>query len=71
MKGEAAYPRLLFDRREILMPVTPLGIESKCTFKIYNEGYENMSLNSRIVDELDKLNLKLNFPEGKTMGVAK
>lgn len=71
MKGEAAYPKLVYDRREVLMPVTPLGIESKCVFKIINEGYENLSLNYRILDELDKLNISLNFPDGKTMGIAK
>ena len=39
LKGEGAYPKLLFDRREVILPVVPLGIESRCTFKIENEGY--------------------------------
>lgn len=53
------------------MPVTPLDIESKCIFKIYNDGYENLTLDYRVADELNKLNIKLNFPDGKTMGIAK
>lgn len=53
------------------MPVTPLDIDSKCIFKIYNDGYENLSLDYRVADELNKLNLKINFPDGRTMGIAK
>ena len=25
LKGEGAYPRLLFDRKEVILPVVPLG----------------------------------------------
>jgi hypothetical protein len=26
LKGEGAYPKLIFDRREIILPVVPLNI---------------------------------------------
>lgn len=28
LKGEGAFPRLKFDRKEIVLPVVPLGIEA-------------------------------------------
>ena len=49
MKGEGAFPRLIFDRKEILLPVVPLDIESKCIFKVYNDGYENLNLKYKII----------------------
>ena len=52
VKGEGAYPRLLFDRREVIMPVVPLGIESFCTFRIYNEGYQKMDINLNVPKDL-------------------
>lgn len=39
LKGEAAYPKIMFDRRQIIMPVVPLGVESRCFFRIINEGF--------------------------------
>ena len=42
LKGVGAKPRLLFDRRQVIMPVVPLGQLSKATFKIINDGYENL-----------------------------
>lgn len=30
---------LMFDRREVILPVVPLGIESIGMFKVINEGY--------------------------------
>ena len=44
IKGQGAFPRLIFDRREIILPVVPLGIPSRCIFRIYNDGYENLNL---------------------------
>ena len=41
LRGEGAIPRILFDRREIILPVVPLGVESKCTFRIINDGYQS------------------------------
>lgn len=71
LRGEAAYPKLLFDRREILLPVTPLGLEARCQFRIINDGYENLNLQYRVMEELGNLNIHCTFPEGQTLGVGK
>ena len=35
VKGEGIFPRITFDRREIILPIVPLGITSKSVYKIY------------------------------------
>lgn len=39
------------------MPVVPLNIESRCSFKLVNDGYENLNVKYRVMDELGNLNL--------------
>lgn len=72
MKGEGAFPKLLFDRKEVLLPVVPLGIESKCVFRVINSGYENLNLKWKLIeDSMSKLNLSLAFPDGKNLGITR
>ena len=49
LRGEGSFPRLLFDRKEILLPVAPLNTESKCVFRVINDGYENLNLKCKVV----------------------
>ena len=44
LRGEGAYPKMLFDRKEIILPIVPLGIPSRSTFNLINDGYENLNL---------------------------
>lgn len=71
LKGYGDYPKLLFERREVILPVVPLDIESRCTFRIINDGYENLTLKYEILNDVGNLPIKLEFPEGKTLGVTK
>ena len=71
LKGYGDYPRLLFERREIILPVVPLDIESRCVFRIINDGYENLTLKHEILNDVGNIPIKLEFPEGKTLGVTK
>jgi len=41
LEGQGLLPRLYFDKRELILPIVPLGFESSIKFKIKNEGYEN------------------------------
>ena len=43
LKGEGAYPRILFDRGEVILPIVPLGVESRCSFRIINDGYQSLN----------------------------
>jgi hypothetical protein len=67
LKGEGAYPKLLFDRREVIMPIVPLGVESRCSFRIENEGYQNLLLKHYLAQDIGAINLIVK-PETKNMG---
>lgn len=64
LKGSAAQPKLSFDRREVLLPVVPLGVEARCTFRVLNDGYENLNLRYKVFGEEGNISVKLRFPEG-------
>lgn len=49
LKGIGAFPRLVFDRREIILPVVPLNIWSRCIFRVVNEGYDNLNLKYNLI----------------------
>ena len=61
MSGIGSYPKLYFDRREIIMPVVPLNIESICEFYIINDGYESLTLKHNIIIEYGQLDLTINY----------
>lgn len=61
----------MFDRREILLPPVPTNIEARCTFRILNDGYENLNLRHKVFGEEGNINVKLKFPEGNNIGMSK
>ncbi len=71
LKGVGAGPKLMFDRREIILPIVPLNIVSRCAFRIINDGYENMGLKAQISKEFGPINVELEFQDGKTLGITK
>ena len=71
LKGEGLFPRLLFDRKEIILPVVPLNIQATCLFRIVNDGYENLNLKYKIIQDISNINVDLNFLEGKNLGITK
>ena len=46
LEGEGLLPRLYFDKRELILPIVPLGFESTIKFKVKNDGYENEEINA-------------------------
>lgn len=71
MKGTASLPNIFFNKREIIMPVVPLGIETTSNFKIINDGYENCNLKCQFVDDVAGINVKVHFPEGPNIGITR
>ena len=69
-KGIGAYPKLTFDKREAIMPIVPLGIQTKCQFKVINDGYENLTLKENFANDFNG-NLNIKYLEGKNLGVTK
>ena len=69
LKGQGAYPRLLFDRKEVILPIVPLGFQAETTFKIISDGYDNVNIQPEVPQNQGFVNLKLEFPDGKTLGL--
>lgn len=71
LKGEGAEPKLFFDRREVILPITPLELQSKAVFLVQHNGYENLELVPKIASEVGKLPIQINFVDGSNLGVTK
>jgi hypothetical protein len=71
LKGESAFPKILFDRREIIMPIVPLGIESKISFYIYNDGYQTVNLKGLFPETFQHFPLVIHFPDGNSLNSRK
>jgi len=69
--GQGTVPRILFDRREVILPIVPLNIPAKVVFYIVNDGYENVELDHKIIQDAVKLDISLNFPDGRQLGSTK
>jgi hypothetical protein len=70
-RGEGADAKIYFDRREVILPCTPLDIPARATFMVCHNGYENLELRPKIANEVGKLPIELNFPDGENLGVTK
>jgi hypothetical protein len=72
LKGEGADAKIFFDRREIILPPTPLDVMSKATFMVCHNGYENLELKAKIANEVGKLPVEIIFEkDGSNLGVTK
>ena len=60
---------LTFDVDEIVMPVVPLGVTSKATFRINNQGYDNLELGYSLPPDKTRVPISIAFPEGTTLGM--
>jgi hypothetical protein len=71
MRGQGTVPKLSFDKREIVMPVVPTNVRSRCLFHIINEGYESLEVKYRLPTDNIRIPLTINFPEGQQLGITK
>ena len=67
LKGESAFPRILFDRREVILPIVPLNVESKIQFYILNDGYQSMNLKGHIIETFQHFPINVFFPDGPSL----
>ena len=49
----------------------PLNIESKCILGIYNDGYENLNLKYKIVNDIATIPVNIRWLDGKNLGITK
>jgi hypothetical protein len=67
LKGESAFPKILFDRHEILFPIVPLNVESKVQCYLYNDGYQSVNLKGHIIETFQHFPIKVEFPDGPSL----
>ena len=44
--------------------MVPLGVEARTTFRVINDGYENINLECYIPQDLGHIPLKIHYPDG-------
>jgi len=69
--GEGTLPRLYFDKRELILPVVPLNIESSIKFKIKNDGYENSKIFHKTESQMGLLPIEVKYLDDHTIGYMK
>ncbi|MEW5300161.1 MAG: hypothetical protein WDW36_003110 [Sanguina aurantia] len=69
--GTGLFPRIRFDVRECVLPPVPLGFRSQAVFNIINNGYDNLELKFRLPADEVQLPIKIEFPLGTLIGIAK
>ena len=70
-QGEGTVPKILFDRREVILPIVPLDLPAKAAFCIINGGYENAELRHSIPQDAGNLQITVNLPDGNQLGVTR
>ena len=60
MRGKGTTPKLTYDKKEIIIPATPLRVESRAVFRVKNQGYENLDLSKYKVKFMDYPPARLN-----------
>ena len=69
LKGEGAFPKLLFDVQEVILETVPLNHKSSYVLNIFNDGYNNSNISSSMIQEYSDIPIKLNFLNGSTIGI--
>lgn len=70
VKGCGILPQLAFSETEVVMPLVPLGIESRSMFTIQNNGYDNLEVGYRLPVDTSRVPLSLSFPDGQNIGIG-
>jgi len=71
IKGTGTVPKLTFDRKEVKLPIVPLGVQSSATFCIINQGYESLEVTHRLPTDNSRIPLNIVYPEGQQLGITK
>ena len=69
-RGSGVYPRLTFTKHRLVLPNVPLGITSRNSFSIVNNGYDNLELKYRVSPAIP-IPLTITFPDGSDVGLTR
>jgi hypothetical protein len=68
-RGTGAFPRLSFDRPTVQLPTVPLGVTSRASFTVYNNGYGTLELRYRLSPSIP-VPVDVSFPDGAEVGLS-
>ena len=68
-RGSGVYPRMMFSRTNIQLPVVPLGVTSRATFTIINNGYGSLAIKHKVSPAIT-VPLDVAFPDGNEFGIT-
>lgn len=66
--GSGLFPRLSFDRDQVHLPTVPLGVTSRASFAIVNNGYSSLGIAYKISPNIPVL-VDVSFPDGNSVGI--
>ena len=68
VKGMGSNASIFFDRREVILPLVPVGVTAKTTMYLLNHGFDNVHVKCLFPEGLG---FEFAFPEGQILSVAK
>ena len=71
LKGCGIFPKITFDRREIILPTVPLNVVSRTFFRVINEGYDNFNVKPTFSQDLGYIKLNMYYPDGKNLNISR
>ena len=72
-RGLGILPQLSFSQPTVELPIVPTGVPSHATFRVVNTGFDHLKLEYEVGDpsKPSLAPVKLLFPEGRTLSLAK
>eukprot|EP01032_Pedospumella_encystans_P007939 gene7939-9469_t len=67
-QGSGVFPRLTFSHQSVELPNVPLGITSRATFTLFNNGYNSLNIRHRVSPTIP-VALDISYPDGQSVGI--
>ena len=67
-RGSGVYPRLTFSEQHVSLPNVPLGVTSRATFTLINNGYNALAIKHRVSPNIP-VPLDISYPDGQSVGI--
>eukprot|EP00698_Gefionella_okellyi_P007756 TRINITY_DN1898_c0_g1_i1.p1 TRINITY_DN1898_c0_g1~~TRINITY_DN1898_c0_g1_i1.p1 ORF type:complete len:2231 (+),score=540.36 TRINITY_DN1898_c0_g1_i1:707-6694(+) len=71
ISGTGIYPMLTFDKREVMLPIVPIGTRTSATFYVINNGYETMQIRYKTPPDSTRIPLELKMLDGEVLSVTR
>ena len=69
LNGEGAYPKVVLDAEELVLPPVPLGVNATGWFTLTNDGYQSSAITATLLTEDLAVPLTVEFIGGNLIGI--